>query len=274
MSFLADVCARARLRVDVAAGAVPLDELRRRAQGLPHPPSFADALGGAGVALIAEIKRASPSKGHIADIPDPAALAGRYVAGGAAAVSVLTEPDSFLGTLSDLEAVVAAVDAPVLRKDFVVDPYQVWEARAAGAAAVLLIVAALEQSALSALLVVAAAAGVDTLVEVHDQDEAARAASALADAATGRRAVVGVNARDLATLNVDPSRFAAVRAALPPGALAVAESGVIGPDDVAAVAALGADAVLVGEHLVRAADPAAAAAALVAAGVRAPAAAP
>jgi indole-3-glycerol phosphate synthase len=157
---------------------------------------------------------------------------------------------------------------PVLRKDFVVDAYQVWEARAAGAAAILLIVAALEQPDLVRLLAVTAEAGLDALVEVHDEVEARRAAVAHARAATGRALVIGVNARDLVTLEIDPNRFATVRGALPHTAVTVAESGVRGPADVRRLAALGADAVLVGEHVAMAPDPAAAVRALVRAGSR------
>jgi indole-3-glycerol phosphate synthase len=221
-------------------------------------PSLHDALAGPGVAVIAEVKRASPSKGPIAPGLDATAQARAYQRGGAAAVSVLTEPTRFAGSLADLEAV-AATGLPALRKDFVVDRYQLWEARAAGAAAVLLIAAALDDHTLAALHEEAAAAGLDALVEVHDAEEAARAA------AIGAR-IVGVNARNLRTFEVDPHAFARLRPSLPTGALAVAESGISTAEQVRAAAACGADAVLVGESLVRAADPAAAVAALVAAG--------
>ncbi|MGH8910297.1 MAG: indole-3-glycerol phosphate synthase TrpC [Egibacteraceae bacterium] len=265
--FLSEVCAEARVRVAEAARHEPLEALRARALERPAAPGFASALSGDELAVIAEVKRASPSRGRLAAIPDPARLARRYARGGAVAVSVLTEPAHFAGSLDDLAAV-AAAGLPVLRKDFIVDPYQVWEARAAGAAAVLLIVAALGQPDLAHLLRVAASAGLDALIEVHDRAETARAAAAHTRAATGRTLVIGVNARDLTTLQVDPDRFASVRDALPAGALAVAESGVRGPDDVRRLAALGADAVLVGEHVATAEDPAAAVMALVQAGVR------
>jgi len=198
--------------------------------------------------LIAEVKRRSPSRGDLRPDLDPAALAGAYAAGGAAAVSVLTEPRHFAGSPEDLAAVRGAVDLPVLRKDFVTTPYQVWESRAWGADAVLLIVAALDRAALVRLLEETAAAGMDALVEVHTRAEAAAAAAAGA-------ALVGVNARDLATLELDPGRFAAVREALPAGTVLVAESGIRTRADVLAAAAAGADAILVGEHLVRADDP-------------------
>ncbi len=203
--------------------------------------------------MIAEVKRRSPSKGDIRIDLDPAALATAYAAGGASAVSVLTEPRHFAGSPDDLLAVRSAVDLPVLRKDFVTTPYQVWEARAWGADAVLLIVAALGncQPALRDLLDEATRAGLDALVEVHTVAEAEVAAAAGAS-------LVGVNARDLATLEVDPGRFAEVRQALPAGTVLVAESGIRDRADVEAATAAGADAVLVGETLVRAHDPAAA----------------
>jgi indole-3-glycerol phosphate synthase len=265
VSFLDAVCARARARVADAARREPSERLAERVAAAPPPPSFAAALRGPAVAVIAEVKRASPSRGAIAEIPDPADLAGRYVQGGAAAVSVLTEPEHFRGCLDDLAAVTAAVPVPVLRKDFVVDGYQVLEARAAGAAAVLLIVAALSDGELAGLLETAASLGVEALVEVHDPAEAGRATKAYDTTAPAPPMVIGVNARDLATLTVDPGRFQALRAALPADAIAVAESGVRGAGDVRRLVALGADAVLVGEHVAAAADPAAAVAALVAA---------
>jgi indole-3-glycerol phosphate synthase len=216
--------------------------------------------------VIAEVKRASPSKGPIAPGLDAAAQARAYQHGGAAAVSVLTEPTRFAGSLDDLAAV-SATGVSALRKDFIVDRYQIWEARAAGAAAVLLIVAALDDRTLAGLHDEAATAGLDALVEVHDADEAARAG------AIGAR-IVGVNARNLRTFEVDPQAFARLRPSLPPHALAVAESGISTPEQIREAAACGADAVLVGESLVRAADPAAAVAALVAAGRADPAPAP
>lgn len=263
MSFLAEACAQARDRTAAAAAVEPLPALQARAAARPDPPGFAAALAAAGTAIIAEVKRASPSRGPLAAIPDAAALARAYAAGGARAVSVLTEPRHFRGSLADLEAV-AAVGLPALRKDFVIDRYQVWEARAAGAAAVLLIVAALDDHALAGLLAETAAAGLDVLVEAHTAGEAARAAAAHAAAATGRPLVLGINARDMATLEVDLTLFARLRDAVPADAVAVAESGVRGPDDVRAYLAAGADAVLVGEHAATAPDPAAAVAALAA----------
>lgn len=221
-------------------------------------PSLHTALAGEGVAVIAEVKRASPSKGPIAPELDAAAQAAAYRRGGAAAVSVLTEPTRFAGSLEDL-ASVAASGVPALRKDFLVDDYQIWEARAAGAAAVLLIVAALDHDRLAALHDLAHTAGLEVLVEVHDEHEVARAA------AIGAR-IVGVNARDLRTFELDHHAFARLRPALADGVLAVAESGITAPEDLRRAAAAGADAVLVGESLVRSTDPAGAVEALVAAG--------
>lgn len=266
--FLGKACAQARARAAAAARDVPLAALRARAEIGEPPASLADALSGPDVAVIAEVKRSSPSRGAIASIPDAGLRARAYARGGAAAVSVLTEPRWFSGSLEDLAAAVATGGVPALRKDFVVDPYQVWEARAAGASAVLLIVAALEDGALVGLWEAARAARLEAVVEVHDPEEAGRAATA--HARVGGVLVAGVNARDLATLEVDRDGFAAVRAALPPDALAVAESGVAGPGDVERLGALGADAVLVGEHVAAAPDPTAAVRSLVAAGRRPP----
>ena len=265
--FLDIACAESHRRVADAAAREPLEAVRDRASGTAVPLSFGDALASRGVSVIAEIKRASPSRGHLADIPDPAALAAAYEGGGAAAVSVLTEPQHFRGSLDDLQAVASAVQIPALRKDFLVDPYQVWEARAAGAAAVLLIVAALSDTDLAALLAEAWAARLDVLIETHDADEIARAAAAHSAAGAVGPLIVGVNARDLKSLAVDGERFAQLRSALPAAAISVAESGIRGPADVTRLAALGADAVLVGESVATAADPGAAVRALAQAGV-------
>jgi indole-3-glycerol phosphate synthase len=201
--------------------------------------------------VIAEVKRSSPSKGAIADIDDPAALAADYESGGAAVISVLTEERRFGGTLDDLDAVRAAVDIPVLRKDFIVSSYQLWEARAHGADLALLIVAALEQEALVSLIERAASIGLSALVEVHDEVEAMRAVDA------GAR-IIGVNARDLRTLEIDRSIFGRVAPTIPDRIVKVAESGVRGPHDLIEYARAGADAVLVGESLVTGRDPRAA----------------
>ena len=205
---------------------------------------------GTGLSLIAEIKRASPSAGDInADI-DPVGLARAYETGAAAAISVLTEPDYFKGSLDDLRAVRAAVNLPVLRKDFVCHPLQVYEARAAGASAVLLIVAALSQDELTSLRELIGSLGMSALVETHDAQEIERARDA------GAR-IVGINTRNLATLSVEPSLIAELAPVVPDGIVTVGESGVKTRADVEAMEAAGCDAVLVGEAVMRAPDPAA-----------------
>ncbi len=200
--------------------------------------------------VIAEIKRASPSKGPLADIPEPVVLASAYRDGGASAISVLTEQRRFLGSLDDLAAVAAAVDVPVLRKDFVTTPYQVFEAREAGASLVLLIVAALEQARLRALHELVTELGMTPLIEVHSAEEADRAVDLGA-------VLVGVNARNLSTFELDTSLFGRLRDRLPAGTIAIAESAVASPADVVRYREDGADVVLVGEALVTDGDPAA-----------------
>jgi indole-3-glycerol phosphate synthase len=228
----------------------------RRPSAMPAEAALRD---GETVKVVAEVKRSSPSKGALAAIADPAGLAADYEAGGATIISVLTEGRRFGGSLADLAAVRTAVDVPVLRKDFVVTSYQVWEARAHGADAVLLIVAALEQQALVSLVERVHSLGMTALVEVHDVEEVARAVDA------GAR-VIGINCRDLRTLDVDRAVFARVAPAVPSGIVTIAESGVRGPHDVLEFARAGADAVLVGESLVTGKNPRAAVADLVAAG--------
>ncbi len=212
-----------------------------------------------GISVIAEVKRSSPSAGKLADIRDPAALARDYQDGGAATISVLTEQRRFGGSLDDLRAVRAAVSIPVLRKDFIVSSYQLWEARAAGADLALLIVAALDDNELGCLIDRARSIGLTPLVEVHTEHEVARAVEAGAD-------LIGVNARDLTTLQVDTSTFSRLAPLIPAGIVRVAESGVRGPHDVLEYARDGADVVLVGESLVTGKDPRSAVSDLVAAG--------
>jgi indole-3-glycerol phosphate synthase len=260
VSVLAEIVAGVREDLAVRQAARPLDELKAGSVDLPAPRDFRRLLHDhPGVAVIAEVKRSSPSKGALAPINDPAVLAAQYAAGGASAISVLTEQRRFGGTLDDLRAVRAAVDVPVLRKDFIVTSYQLWEAREAGADLVLLIVAALEQDALVSLVERAESLGLTALVEVHDTEEVERAVAAGAT-------VVGVNARNLATLEVDPTTFGRVAPAIPSGVLQIAESGVRGPADVVSYAHQGAHAVLVGEALVTGTDPQTAVAEMVAAG--------
>jgi len=211
------------------------------------------------VGVIAEIKRRSPSRGSLAEISEPARLAREYQAGGARVISVLTEHRRFGGSLADLDDVRAAVTIPVLRKDFVISSYQVHEARAHGADLVLLIVAALEQNVLIGLRERVESLGMTALVEVHDEDEASRALDA------GAR-VIGVNARNLRTLEVDRSIFERIAPGLPSNVVKIAESGVRDPHDLITYAAAGADAVLVGEGLVTSGNPRQAVADLVTAG--------
>ncbi len=229
---------------------------RRAAAARPAPDFSAALLGGAAVAVIGEIKRRSPSAGAIRADADAAELARRYLEGGASALSVLTEAAHFGGSLDDLVRVTAAVPMPALRKDFIIDPLQVYEARAAGAAAVLLIVRALPADRLAELARLAHDIGLATLVEVHHPDELA---AALAVDPTA----VGVNARDLDTLTVQPDLVDAMLPAVPRRVAAVAESGLTTRSDVMRVAARGADAVLVGTAVAGAADPGAALRALV-----------
>jgi len=251
----------AGVREDLAAreALVPLAEVKAAALDARPALDALAALRAPGVGVIAEVKRRSPSKGELADIPDPAELARQYAAGGARVISVLTERRRFGGSQADLDAVRAVVDVPILCKDFVVSSYQVHEARAHGADVVLLIVAALEQNVLTGLLERVESLGMTALVEVHTEAEADRAMSAGA-------AVIGVNARDLTTLEVDRSTFGKIAPGLPSEVVKVAESGVRGPHDLIGYAAAGADAVLVGEGLVTAGDARQAVADLVTAG--------
>ena len=195
------------------------------------------------VKVIAEVKRSSPSRGALAEIPDPAALAASYETGGASAISVLTEGRKFGGSLADLEAVRAAVSLPVLRKDFIADPYQVFEARAAGADLVLLIVAALEQPLLRSLFDLIDELGMTALVETHNAEEVSRAV----DLGAG---LIGVNARDLSTFELDQDLFGRLADQIPTGVIRIAESAVKTPADVAHYRSAGADVVLIGEALV------------------------
>jgi indole-3-glycerol phosphate synthase len=251
----------AGVREDLAARQtqVPLSALRERVAAVPPPRDALAVLRASGVGVIAEVKRASPSRGKLAEIVDPAALAREYAAGGAHCVSVLTEPRRFGGSLADLDAVRAAVDVPLVRKDFIVSSYQVHEARAHGADIVLLIVAALDQNTLMGLLERVESLGMTPLVEVHTEDEADRALLAGAK-------VIGVNARNLATLEVDRGVFERIAPGLPNSVVKIAESGVRGTHDLIRYAAAGADAVLVGEGLVTRKSPRDAVAELVTAG--------
>jgi indole-3-glycerol phosphate synthase len=249
------------VRADVAAreAVVNLSEIKAAAKAAPPPLDVMAVLREPGIGVIAEVKRASPSAGRLASISDPAKLARAYEEGGARIVSVLTEQRRFNGSLADLDAVRAAVSTPVLRKDFVMWPYQIHEARAHGADMLLLIVAALDQPALVALLERTESLGMTALVEVHTEQEADRALQAGAK-------VIGVNARNLRTLEVDRDCFARIAPGLPTDVIRIAESGVRDTADLLAYAGAGTDAVLVGEGLVTSGDPRAAVADLVTAG--------
>jgi indole-3-glycerol phosphate synthase len=247
MSILDQLIAEAHIRAELLDG----DVLRRRSGFASPPRDFVRALQPeSGLAVIAEVKRRSPSAGDIDAALDPVAQARSYAAGGAAAISVLTEPDHFGGSLDDLRHVRAEVDLPVLRKDFIVSPDQVFEARVAGADAILLIVAALDDDLLARLLALTQQVGMAALVEAHDRGELERALEAGAE-------VIGVNNRNLATFEVDLATAESLGELLGEAVVAVAESGIHGPDDAARMASAGYGALLVGEALVRAPDPAA-----------------
>jgi indole-3-glycerol phosphate synthase len=242
--MLADLTAGAAQDALARHEVTPLADVEALALAAPPALDALSALSRADrVKVIAEVKRASPSRGHLAEIADPAALAADYERGGASTISVLTEGRRFKGSLDDLRSVRDRVSLPVLRKDFVSMPYQVFEARAAQADLVLLIVAALDQKTLSELFALSTDLGMTTLVETHSADELSRALD------VGAR-LVGVNARDLSTFELDKSLFARLAPSIPDDVVKVAESAVTQPSDVAAYRAAGADVVLIGEALV------------------------
>lgn len=247
--MLADLVAGALEDASGRRSSRSLAEVEAAALAAPPALDALEALAPAErVKIIAEVKRASPSRGPLADIEDPASLAVSYATGGASAISVLTEQRRFGGSLADLEAVRAAVSVPVLRKDFIADPYQVFEARAAGADLVLLIVAALEQPRMQQLFELIGELGMTALVETHDADEVLRALDLGAD-------LIGVNARDLSTFELDQDLFGRLADSIPSGVIRVAESAVKTAADVAHYRNAGADVVLVGEALVTNGDP-------------------
>jgi indole-3-glycerol phosphate synthase/phosphoribosylanthranilate isomerase len=250
MTILETIVAARRQAVADARQRVPQASLERAAAGRRDYRGFAAALARPGLRVIAEIKRASPSRGPIAPALDPAALARAYAAGGAAALSVLTEPDFFQGSPGDLHRARAAVDLPVLRKDFIIDPYQVYETAALGADALLLIVRVLDDAQLHALHALARQIGLDVLTEVHDARDIARANLLGAP-------LVGINNRDLAHFKTDAGQATRLVGQLRPGCLPVALSGIRTADDIRRTLAGGIRRVLVGETLVRAPDPAA-----------------
>jgi len=242
----------------LAESAQEMEERRRvtslaqveRLASMYEPRDFAGALRGAGLSVIAEVKQRTPSMGVLTTDYQPARLAAAYERGGAAAISVLTHRAGFGGSVDHLDVVRHATSLPILRKDFITDPYQVVEARAHGADAVLLIAGALTQAALADLLGVVKANGVVALVEVHDEDEARAAVEAGAQ-------VIGVNHRDLHTFEVDLTLTGRLRPLIPRDRVVVAESGIKGRADARRVREAGADAILAGEVLMRSTDPAA-----------------
>lgn len=241
---LADLTAGAVQDAERRAQARPLARVEREALARPAARDAVAALSRAErVKIIAEIKRQSPSRGALAEIPDPAHQASLYETGGASAVSVLTEQRRFGGSLADLEAVAARVSIPVLRKDFIATPYQVFEARAAGADLVLLIVAGLAPKVLAELYALIRELGMTPLVETHSAEELAAAVDLGAE-------LIGVNARDLSTLELDRDLFARLADLIPDSAIRIAESAVLAPEDVRRYRDAGADVVLVGEALV------------------------
>lgn len=269
MSVLQDIIAGVRVDLDARRAIIGETEIRAAAAAAAPARDALAALGGGDAAardttlrVISEVKRRSPSKGALADIPEPSLLAARYEAGGAAVISVLTEERRFGGSLADFDAVRAAVKIPLLRKDFTVEDYQIFEARAHGADLVLLIVAALDDAELARMLALTHELGMNALVETHTEEEVARAV------AVGSR-IIGVNVRNLKTLDVDRTTFARLASLIPTDVVIIAESGVRDAHDVAEYAAHGADGILVGEALVKDNDPEAAIAAFIAAGTAA-----
>ncbi|MGI8475783.1 MAG: indole-3-glycerol phosphate synthase TrpC [Thermomicrobiales bacterium] len=247
-SVLDEILARTEIDVAERKSRVPLAEVERRAAAQPAAISLRSAMRGPGVALLAEIKRASPSRGRFPVEIDPAVVAREYLEGGAAALSVLTEGPHFEGSMEDLMAAAEVAHsrrfgAPVLRKDFMIDEYQVVEARAIGADAILLIVAALSDAALARLAGCAQALGMDALVEVHSEEEMARAAAVGA-------ALIGINNRDLRTFHLDLAVTERLAPLAPNGATLVGESGIYTPEDVKRLRDAGVDGILVGESLI------------------------
>ncbi|MDO5081908.1 MAG: indole-3-glycerol phosphate synthase TrpC [Arachnia propionica] len=246
MSVLDQIIEGVREDLAVRQSAHPLAEVEAAARAAS--PARPVQLTGEMLGVIAEVKRRSPSKGDLATIPDPASLAAAYETGGAAAISVLTEQRRFSGSLADLDAVRASVAAPLLRKDFMVEPYQFFEARAHGADLVLLIVAALDDAQLADFLSLSEELGMTALVETHTEQEVERAVAVGAE-------VIGVNNRNLKTLEVDLAQFGRLASLIPDTCTKVAESGIFTVDDARRVRDEGADAILVGEALVTHGDP-------------------
>jgi indole-3-glycerol phosphate synthase len=246
---------RARARADTRSLDALVDQAKAATGVRPFRAALLERVADDGIAVIAEVKRRSPSKGALAVDLDPAEVGRAYAAGGAACLSTLTDEDFFGGSPADLAAARAASGLPVLRKDFTVSPHDVCDARLMGADCVLLIVAALDDAELRDFHQLAREVGLDVLVEVHDEPELARAARVGAD-------LVGVNQRDLVTFEVDQQRALRMAPQMPAGVVRVAESGIRGPDDAAVLAAAGYHALLVGESVVTSGDRAGAVASL------------
>jgi len=251
-TILDRIVADKREELAAAQAALPLAGLRATMRDAPTPRSFADALRGPAAGLIAEVKKASPSRGLLREDFDPVALAKTYAGAGAVAISVLTDEKHFQGTLGHLAAIRQALPdgPPLLRKDFLFDEYQLYEARLHGADAVLLITAILEPAVLAQLIAQAKSLGVDALVEVHNERELEQALAASAE-------IIGINNRDLRTFDVDLATTERLAPLVPAGAVIVAESGIFTRDDILRLRACGVHAVLIGEALVTALDPAA-----------------
>jgi len=254
-TVLARIVAETRAELERRKRDAPQPEPGRRPAGAVGGRPFAEALSAPGVGVIAEFKRRSPSAGELRENPDLQEMVKAYEVGGAVALSVLTEGPNFSGSLEDLAGARAASSLPILRKDFIVDPYQLYESRSAGVAAVLLIVAALSGAELSALHDQARAMGLEVLVEVHDRGELERALEAGAE-------IIGINNRDLRDFSVEVGRTLALAGEVPAGVVVVSESGIAGAGQLAELERAGVHAVLVGEALMRAADPGAAVRAL------------
>ena len=248
MSFLEQIIAAKREEIAAARNLKPQAEVEKLAAAREDFRGFAESLARPGVRVIAEIKRASPSLGDIRPDLHPGDLAAAYQAGGAAAISVLTEPAFFKGSAKDLKRARDVVELPVLRKDFILDPYQVYETAAMGADAMLLIVRNLDDEQLSSLLALAHGIGLETLVEIHDEADARRIAGLDVP-------VVGINNRDLAQFHTDPERAARIAARLPQGAAVVAASGIHEAADIQKALSAGIRRFLIGETLVKAPDP-------------------
>jgi indole-3-glycerol phosphate synthase len=255
MTILQEIAEKTRVRVAKAKESASFEQVCKQALALPVSPAlpFEQALkaprlqGKAQLSCICEVKKASPSKGIIADKFPYLQIAREYEAAGASAISVLTEPDYFLGSDQYLREIAATVHIPVLRKDFIIDPYQIYEAKILGAQAVLLICALLDMEALAGYIKIAGELGLSALVEIHNEAEAEQALAAGAK-------IIGINNRDLKTFTVDTGMSARLKKLIPANIITVAESGIKSPDDVRALKGSGIDAVLVGESLMRAMD--------------------